>query len=77
MVLVLVLLAMREPTAVQAVPETHDTLARRLPLPRLGLGTFDQRVPSQDSISVLPRLLAVREPVAMHAVAETHDTPSR
>jgi len=41
----------------------------------LGLGTTDQPVPFQDSISVLVALPLVL-PTAVHAVAETHDTPS-
>jgi hypothetical protein len=65
------------PTAVQAVAEVQDTPSRLLEmLPALGLGTTDQLVPFQDSISVwygLPPVL----PVAVQVVAEVQDTPER
>ena len=61
-----------------AVAETHDTPVRSLASARLGLGTTDQLVPSQDSIRVAKRRLPMRSrPTAVHAVAETHDTPKR
>jgi hypothetical protein len=42
------------PTAVHAATEMHDTPKRKLPVTLgLGLGTTDQLVPFQDSISVL------------------------
>jgi hypothetical protein len=44
---------------VQAAAEVQDTSLSQLPEPRLGLGTTDQLVPSQDSIRVLPPLLVV------------------
>jgi hypothetical protein len=43
-------------------------------VPRLGLGTTDQRVPFHDSIRAL---LKSCTPTAVHAVAEAHDTLSR
>jgi hypothetical protein len=45
---------------VQAVADTHDTLARSFRAsgsPALGLGTTDQLVPFHDSTSVLPPAL--------------------
>ena len=47
-------------------------------VPGLGLGTTDQRVPSQDSTNVLSELpLVENAPTAVHASAATHDTPPR
>ena len=48
------LMAEEKPVVVHTVAETQDTPSRRLlPVPALGLGTTDQRLPSQDSIKVL------------------------
>ena len=60
------------PTAVHAVAEIQDTPPRpKIPIP--GLGTTDQLMPSQDSITVPEPL----RPTAVHTVAETQDTPER
>jgi hypothetical protein len=50
----------------------QDTPPRpKIPIP--GLGTTDQLMPSQDSITVPEPL----RPAAVHTVAETQDTPER
>jgi hypothetical protein len=70
-----VLLVSKLPTAVHAVAEVQDTLARKSPDgDGLGPGTTDQPVPFQDSIKVLDLPLMLWLPTAVHAVAETHDT---
>src|SRR5215472_14159792 len=62
----------------QASAATHDTPLRPPPIAGLGLGTTDQRVPFQDSITVLNAVpLGETAPTAVHASAETHDTPFR
>jgi hypothetical protein len=70
---------MYQPAAVHAVGETHDTATR---LSRewewLGLGTIDQRVPFQDSMSVFSDLFpkpVAENPAAMQTFGETHETP--
>ena len=67
------------PTTVHAVFEAHDTPLSNVWLkPGLGLGTTDQRLPFQDSISeVVGPLLWKASPAAVHASGETQDTPLR
>src|SRR6266516_6826200 len=70
-----VALMLFQPTAMHAIAETHDTPESQLPVALgLGLGTTDQLVPFQDSISVAGPLPVL--PTAVHALAEMHDTPS-
>jgi hypothetical protein len=59
-----------QPTAVQAVADTHQTPSRT-PL-TFGLGTIDHLVPFHDSTSAPPD-----SPTAVQALADTHDTPLR
>jgi hypothetical protein len=65
-----------EPTAVQAVADTHDTASSALLGPdAFGLGTTDQAVPFHDSTRVLAE--PPDEPTAVQSVTDTHDTPNR
>ena len=69
------------PTAAQNAAVTQETPNRKLtwPVPGLGLGTIDQAVPFQVSISVRydDRLLgdAADHPTAVQALADTQETP--
>ena len=64
-----------EPTAMQAVPELHDTPDSELDVDPLGFGVdwIVQPVPLQRSANV--PLFEV--PTAVQAVAELHDTPDK
>jgi len=64
----------KEPTAVQAVADAHDTPSRSAAMPGVGVGTIDQLVPFHDSTIVFS--LPVR-PTAVQADADRHDTPPR
>src|SRR5574340_421160 len=63
----------------QASFEVQDTpLTSVWLIPGLGLGTTDQRLPFQDSISeVVGPLLWKASPAAVHVPGETQDTPLR
>ena len=63
----------------QKLAETQATPFSWLSLvPLLGLGTIDQLVPFQDSISVWSRLLPLRyEPTAVQELDERQATPPR
>ena len=64
----------KEPTAVQAVADAHDTALRSPAMPGVGVGATDQLVPFHDSASVF--CLPLR-PTAVQAVTDRHDTPAK
>jgi hypothetical protein len=67
----------REPTAKHAVLVAHATPNSKLDVAPtgFGLGTIDQWLPSQRSVSVRGTLPAVKLPTAKQLVALEHDTP--
>jgi hypothetical protein len=73
-------LLIKEPTAMQAVLEVHDTCASPLDVAPGGPGMFwiDQLDPFHRSTSIRPSLsLFVEYPTAMQLVLEVQDTPLR
>jgi hypothetical protein len=66
------------PTAIQALPETHDTANSEVPRAPgwVGIGWIDQAPPVQRSTSAdVEDPLAGESPTATHTVRDGHETP--